>query len=151
MVLGVSSLVGRLRRSSLNCFSSRMMRLSDRSAARSSLSIASITTACVVPPEPGTSAPPEAQVLQADARALAYGRTASEIMQTGRRGPGGRFVQVDEDGQPYDRTITVKVKADVVAALDERAQRERTPEGRSGIIRRAIEEYLLNHRDDAAA
>jgi hypothetical protein len=46
-----------------------------------SLLFASTTTACVVPPEPGSSAPPEAQVYQADARALAYGRTASEIIQ----------------------------------------------------------------------
>jgi hypothetical protein len=45
-----------------------------------SLLLASITTACVVPPEPGTSAPPESQVLQADARALAYGRTANDIV-----------------------------------------------------------------------
>jgi hypothetical protein len=45
------------------------------------LLLASITTGCVVPPEPGSSAPPEAQVMEADARALAYGRSASEIME----------------------------------------------------------------------
>ena len=45
-----------------------------------SLVLALSSSACVVPPEPGSSGPPEAQVLQADARALAYGRTASEIL-----------------------------------------------------------------------
>jgi hypothetical protein len=45
-----------------------------------SLLLASITAGCVIPPEPGSSGPPEAQVLQADARALAYGRTAGEIL-----------------------------------------------------------------------
>ena len=45
------------------------------------LLVAPIAAGCVVPPEPGSSAPPEAQVMEADARALAYGRTASEIME----------------------------------------------------------------------
>ena len=39
-----------------------------------------ITTGCVVPPPPGSSGPPVAQVLPADARALAYGRSAGEVL-----------------------------------------------------------------------
>jgi hypothetical protein len=39
------------------------------------------TAACTIPPEPGSSAPPLAHVLPADARALAYGRTAGEVIQ----------------------------------------------------------------------
>jgi hypothetical protein len=46
-----------------------------------SLLILPFAAGCVVPPEPGTAVPPEAQVMEADARALAYGRSASEIMQ----------------------------------------------------------------------
>ena len=45
-----------------------------------SLLVAPVAAGCVVPPEPGSSAPPEAQVVEADARALAYGRTAGEIL-----------------------------------------------------------------------
>jgi hypothetical protein len=41
--------------------------------------IAPIATGCVIPPEPGSATPPRGQVMQADARALAYGRSASEI------------------------------------------------------------------------
>src|SRR5260370_6370517 len=36
---------------------------------------------CVLPPEPGSSTPQEAQVVAADARALAYGRSAGEILE----------------------------------------------------------------------
>jgi hypothetical protein len=39
-----------------------------------------IATACVIPPEPGSATPPRSQVMQADARALAYGSSASEIL-----------------------------------------------------------------------
>lgn len=38
--------------------------------------------ACTIPPEPGSSATLPAQVLPADARALAYGRTVSEAIQS---------------------------------------------------------------------
>jgi hypothetical protein len=38
-----------------------------------------LTAGCVVPPS-GSSAPPTAEVLPADARALAYGRSAGEIL-----------------------------------------------------------------------
>jgi hypothetical protein len=37
--------------------------------------------ACTIPPEPGSSATLPAQVLPADARALVYGRTLSEVIQ----------------------------------------------------------------------
>ena len=43
--------------------------------------VAPVVAACVVPPEPGASVPPEASVVEADARALAYGRTAGEILE----------------------------------------------------------------------
>lgn len=36
---------------------------------------------CVLPPESGSSRPLETQVVEADARALAYGRSAGEIIQ----------------------------------------------------------------------
>jgi hypothetical protein len=42
--------------------------------------ITPIVTGCVVPPEPGSTTPPRSQVMQADARALAYGRSAPEIL-----------------------------------------------------------------------
>ena len=45
------------------------------------LLVASVAAGCVVPPEPGSSAPPEAEVVAADARALAFGRTAGEILE----------------------------------------------------------------------
>jgi len=44
------------------------------------LLITPIATGCVLPPEPGVSRPPEAGVVEADARALAFGRSAAEIM-----------------------------------------------------------------------
>jgi hypothetical protein len=39
-------------------------------------------TACTIPPAPGSSAALPAQVLPADARALVYGRTVSEVIQS---------------------------------------------------------------------
>jgi hypothetical protein len=39
-----------------------------------------IAAGCVLPPESGASRPLETQVLEADARALAYGRSAGEII-----------------------------------------------------------------------
>ena len=38
------------------------------------------TAACTIPPAPGSSAALPAQVLPADARALVYGRTVSEVI-----------------------------------------------------------------------
>jgi hypothetical protein len=45
-----------------------------------SLLVAPVAAGCVLPPEPGTATPPEAEVVVADARALAYGRSAAEIL-----------------------------------------------------------------------
>jgi hypothetical protein len=45
------------------------------------LLVAPIAAGCVVSPEAGSSAPPEAGVVEADARALAYGRSAGEILE----------------------------------------------------------------------
>ena len=42
--------------------------------------IAPIAAGCVIPPEPGSATPPRSEVMQADARALAYGRSAAEIL-----------------------------------------------------------------------
>ena len=41
-----------------------------------------LSTACTIPPAPGSSATLPAQVLPADARALVYGRTVSEVIQS---------------------------------------------------------------------
>jgi hypothetical protein len=40
-----------------------------------------VTAGCVVPPTPGSSGTLSAEVLPADARALAYGRSAREVME----------------------------------------------------------------------
>ena len=40
-----------------------------------------VIAGCVVPPSPGSSGPPVAEVLPADARALAYGRSAGEVLE----------------------------------------------------------------------
>ena len=45
------------------------------------LLLAPAITGCVVPPPPGSPAPPVAEVLPADARALVYGRSAGEILE----------------------------------------------------------------------
>ncbi|HYB69030.1 MAG TPA: hypothetical protein VEH80_00085, partial [Candidatus Bathyarchaeia archaeon] len=54
------------------------MRNSSLSGALLCLLVVPMLTSCVVP---GPSTPPEAQVMQADARALAYGRSAAEILE----------------------------------------------------------------------
>jgi len=40
-----------------------------------------ITGGCVLPPEPGSASPPRVEVIPADARALAYGRSAGEVLE----------------------------------------------------------------------
>jgi len=40
-----------------------------------------VATGCVTPPPPGSPTPPAAEVLPADARALAYGRSAGEVLE----------------------------------------------------------------------
>jgi len=57
------------------------VRHSLRRGALVCLLVAPVVAGCVLPPEPGSSAPPEAGVVAADARALAYGRTAGEILE----------------------------------------------------------------------
>jgi hypothetical protein len=44
--------------------------------------VALFANACTIPPAPGSSATLPAQVLPADARALVYGRTVSEVIQS---------------------------------------------------------------------
>ena len=44
--------------------------------------LAVLSAACTIPPAPGSSATLPAQVLPADARALVYGRTVSEVIQS---------------------------------------------------------------------
>ena len=62
-------------------------------------------------------------------------------------GPTGRFVQVDEAGSPVPQVVTVKMPSDMVARLDDAAGRDR--EGRSGIIRQAVVEWLERHSSAA--
>jgi hypothetical protein len=57
------------------------VRLSLLRGALVGLLVALAAAGCVLPPEPGSSTPPEAQVVAADARALAYGRSAGEILE----------------------------------------------------------------------
>jgi hypothetical protein len=52
-----------------------------RRGALACLLLIPVTAGCVVPPPPGSSGPPVAEVLPADARALAYGRSAGEVLE----------------------------------------------------------------------
>jgi hypothetical protein len=45
------------------------------------LLVAPVIAGCVEPPPPGAAGPPPAEVQPADARALAYGRSAKEILE----------------------------------------------------------------------
>lgn len=56
------------------------MRRSLLRGALACLLVAPVIGGCVEPPAPGSVDPPAAQVLAADARALAYGRSAGEIL-----------------------------------------------------------------------
>lgn len=51
-----------------------------RSLLLACLLLMPVTAGCVVPPSPDSSGPPVAEVLPADARALVYGRSASEVL-----------------------------------------------------------------------
>lgn len=44
------------------------------------LTLTQVVAGCVVPPPPGAAGPPTAEVYAADARALAYGRSAAEVL-----------------------------------------------------------------------
>jgi len=70
------------------------------------------------------------------------GNDTSGLTGTGRP-VEGQFVQVDETGAPVGRMVSLKMPAAMVEALDVAAGRDR--EGRSGIIRAAVEEWLVRH------
>ncbi|MEV0132937.1 ribbon-helix-helix protein, CopG family [Dactylosporangium sp. NPDC050688] len=72
----------------------------------------------------------------------------SGLVGTGRP-VAGQFVQVDETGAPVGRMVSLKMPAAMVDALDAAAGRDR--EGRSGIIRTAVEEWLARHADNGEA
>ena len=57
------------------------MRRSLLRGALACLLLTPVTAGCVVPPPLGSSGPPMAEVLPADARALAYGRSAGEVLE----------------------------------------------------------------------
>lgn len=57
------------------------MRRSLLRGALACLLLTPVTAGCVVPPQPGSSGPPVVEVLAADARALVYGRSASEVLE----------------------------------------------------------------------
>lgn len=60
----------------------------------------------------------------------------------------GTFVQVDENNQPMLKVVTVKMPVDMVTRLDSAAGRDR--EGRSGVIRQAVEEWFERHPEQQA-
>jgi hypothetical protein len=72
----------------------------------------------------------------------------SGLIGTGRP-VEGQFVQVDETGTPLGRMVSLKMPAAMVDALDAAAGRDR--EGRSGIIRTAVEEWLARHASENEA
>jgi hypothetical protein len=49
------------------------------------------------------------------------------------------MVQVDENGEPVKRPVTVRLPPSMIEWLDRAAGRDR--EGRSGIVRRALQEF----------
>jgi hypothetical protein len=62
-----------------------------------------IAARCVVPPGPGSSTPPEAEVVEADARALVYGHSAGEILESPQLRDKVRALARVSDGDPYPR------------------------------------------------
>lgn len=64
---------------------------------------APIAAGCVVPPGPGSSTPPEAQVVEADARAPAYGDSAGEILDNPQLRDKVHALPRVSDGNPYPR------------------------------------------------
>ncbi|HET8658497.1 MAG TPA: hypothetical protein VFM55_05810 [Micromonosporaceae bacterium] len=57
-------------------------------------------------------------------------------------------VQVDEQGTPVMRPATFRLPPSMLEWLERTAGRDR--EGKSGIVRRALQEYRDRHRDAAA-
>lgn len=72
----------------------------------------------------------------------------SGLVGTGRP-VKGQFVQVDEAGSPVGRMVSLKMPAAMVDALDAAAGRDR--EGRSGIIRIAVAEWLARNENKPEA
>jgi hypothetical protein len=65
---------------------------------------APITAGCVLPPGPGSSTPPGAQVAEAGVRALAYGRSAGEILENPQLRDQVCALTRGSDGNPYPRS-----------------------------------------------
>ncbi|GAB3862858.1 ribbon-helix-helix protein, CopG family [Dactylosporangium cerinum] len=76
------------------------------------------------------------------------GNDTSALAGTGRPAEG-QFVQADETGAPAGRMVSLKMPAAMVDALDAAAGRDR--EGRSGIIRTAVAEWLARHPNTTEA
>ena len=62
--------------------------------------------------------------------------------------PGKRWVLVDADGAEVLRSTAIRMPVSMLAELDEVAGTDR--EGRSGVVRRAVREYLDRLRGDSA-
>jgi hypothetical protein len=62
--------------------------------------------------------------------------------------PGKRWVLVDADGTEVLRSTAIRMPVSMLAELDEVAGTDR--EGRSGVVRRAVREYLDRLRGDSA-
>jgi hypothetical protein len=58
------------------------------------------------------------------------------------------IIQVDEHGEPAMRPATFRLPPSMLEWLEHAAGRDR--EGKSGIVRRALQEYRERHRDTAA-
>jgi hypothetical protein len=71
----------------------------------------------------------------------------SELIESGERVERATLIQVDATGAPVEKVVTVKMPGDMVAKLDQAAGRDRS--GRSGIIRRAVAEWLERHPETA--
>lgn len=67
---------------------------------------------------------------------------ASALFASGER-THDTAVQVDAEGQPLNQLVSLRIPSDVVARIDAVAGRDR--EGRSGIIRQALSEWLERH------
>jgi hypothetical protein len=62
--------------------------------------------------------------------------------------PAEPMVQVDEQGVPVMRPATFRLPPSMIEWLEQAAGRDR--EGKSGIVRRALQEYRERHRGHAA-
>jgi hypothetical protein len=58
------------------------------------------------------------------------------------------MVQVDDQGEPVMRPATFRLPPSMLEWLEHAAGRDR--EGKSGIVRRALQEYRERHHDTAA-